>query len=923
MWRRTILGFLFVAFLSLASTAAWAQSCTTTLSVGGNVASAVSSAATGAVICLNSGNWGTVALNNITKAGYVTVKSTTGQGAQGYFQIGASQYIHVDSVTLAGAIVNSCSRHIIISNSTSVPNSDSGIYITGDSCVGTNLDITVDGVVLDRVGQASYEGRISIRDGNNVTVKNSTFTGTPSSVAASDGLFLNGSITNIYVGPGNVFSNILEPSCGGVHCDMIQTYGGPCSGVYMEGNIFRDSSTAMLNESSCSGTLKNNIIINVPSFQMHTWNPLTVEHNTWYNSFWNINQSSGFQNNVIIRNNIFHASSWSPAGTYPCSVCTESYSLYSSGCGGTNCITGTPTYIGGAPPPSTWAGWQLSSGSPGRSNGSDGMDRGTLYYGVAQAPDTEAPTTPTSPSATTASATQIDLSWTASTDNVGIAGYNVERCTGSGCSNWTEVQATNGIGTTWSDTGLAASTLYRYRIRARDTATPTPNYSGYSTIVQATTAAPGIVTVTPSIVLGAAHGSISPNTPQNVTQGTTTQFTVTAASGYKAVMGGTCGGNLAGTTYTTNTIASACSVQASFIPTSCALDPSNSTATNVAMTAQTGTFTYLFSVIPAATSHDLTLGHTNGNWTAYTSYSTTVRFASNGVVDARNGTGYGADVVYNYLPNTQYNVRIVANVLTDTYNAYIAVDGQAETQIASNYAFRTTATSLNNFAYVGLSGAATGAYACPLGLSGGDTTAPTVQARRIIASGNSFELDLDEPAGSVSGAAGLTLSASGGAVTLAGCSTASDIITCSTSRQILGAETVTASYSGAGGIADTSGNPLASFGSQAVTNNSAQSLVALSLLTPPDGTRYRKEVSSTTIGLTTSKAASCRRASTSGVVWSSMTPYTTTGSTSHSSTFPMLAGVAYQVCSRCLDTAAQQYSTDACTHFSVRSERKR
>ena len=47
------------------------------------------------------------------------------------------------------------------------------------------------------------------------------------------------------------------------------------------------------------------------------------------------------------------------------------------------------------------------------------------------APDTTPPSTPTGLTATAASATQVNLSWTASTDNVGVTGYQVERCAGA------------------------------------------------------------------------------------------------------------------------------------------------------------------------------------------------------------------------------------------------------------------------------------------------------------------------------------------------------------------------------------------------------------------------------------------------------------------------------------------------------------
>ena len=58
-----------------------AQTCTQTLSVGANVASAVSSASNGSTICLNSGNYGTVNFSNIARSDYVTVRSTSGVGA--------------------------------------------------------------------------------------------------------------------------------------------------------------------------------------------------------------------------------------------------------------------------------------------------------------------------------------------------------------------------------------------------------------------------------------------------------------------------------------------------------------------------------------------------------------------------------------------------------------------------------------------------------------------------------------------------------------------------------------------------------------------------------------------------------------------------------------------------------------------------
>ena len=95
-------------------------------------------------------------------------------------------------------------------------------------------------------------------------------------------------------------------------------------------------------------------------------------------------------------------------------------------------------------------------------------------------PDTTSPTVPTNVTATAGSSTQITVSWTASSDNIGVTGYRIEQCQGSGCTAFAEI----GMATTtsYSNTGLAAATSYSYRVRATDAA---GNMSGYSAIASA------------------------------------------------------------------------------------------------------------------------------------------------------------------------------------------------------------------------------------------------------------------------------------------------------------------------------------------------------------------------------------------------------------------------------------------------------
>src|SRR4029077_11840826 len=101
---------------------------------------------------------------------------------------------------------------------------------------------------------------------------------------------------------------------------------------------------------------------------------------------------------------------------------------------------------------------------------------------------------------------EVDLSWNASTDNVGVTGYQVDRCQGAGCTNFTQIATTTGTGTTYKDNSVVASTSYSYRVRATDAA---GNVSGNSNTASATTPTPDTTppTAPTSLTATAASGS--------------------------------------------------------------------------------------------------------------------------------------------------------------------------------------------------------------------------------------------------------------------------------------------------------------------------------------------------------------------------------------------------------------------------------
>lgn len=123
----------------------------------------------------------------------------------------------------------------------------------------------------------------------------------------------------------------------------------------------------------------------------------------------------------------------------------------------------------------------------------------SITEGIAELPvpaaDIQAPTTPTGLVAMAASTTQINLSWNASTDNKGVAGYKIYR---------DGVPISSQSGTSYSDTGMTEGVIYTYNIAAYDVA---GNISAQSSPVTAKTQ-----TVAPQVTIARkAYGILDYN----------------------------------------------------------------------------------------------------------------------------------------------------------------------------------------------------------------------------------------------------------------------------------------------------------------------------------------------------------------------------------------------------------------------------
>ena len=175
------------------------------------------------------------------------------------------------------------------------------------------------------------------------------------------------------------------------------------------------------------------------------------------------------------------------------------------------------------------AGTIVSGGSFGSSEATPFCieDGGTV-------PDTEAPTAPTSLAASNISQTTLDLNWTASTDNVGVTGYDVFQ----GATNLGTV-----TGTSVSITGLTAGTSYTFSVKAKDAA---GNVSGASNTVNATTASAGD-TQAPTIPVNLTSSNVTETTVDLNWDASTDNVGVT---GYDVFQGATNLGSVTGTAAT-------------------------------------------------------------------------------------------------------------------------------------------------------------------------------------------------------------------------------------------------------------------------------------------------------------------------------------------------------------------------------------
>jgi acid phosphatase type 7 len=155
--------------------------------------------------------------------------------------------------------------------------------------------------------------------------------------------------------------------------------------------------------------------------------------------------------------------------------------------------------------------------------GTAGKPTLTVVCTNATVPDNTSPSAPTNLAASNATPGEIDLSWSASSDNIGVTNYDIYR-------GGSMVGTVAGNALTYQDTSVTAGTSYSYTVRARDAA---GNSSTDSNSATATATSPPVAS--PSNL----NGSATSGTSVHLTWTASTTSSVSGYNIYRGLSGGT------------------------------------------------------------------------------------------------------------------------------------------------------------------------------------------------------------------------------------------------------------------------------------------------------------------------------------------------------------------------------------------------
>ena len=363
-----------------------------------------SGAQAGDTIRLASGNYGT--FRGALKSGMVTIAPHSGATATMALRLNPAANITLDGLKITDALIaGTATKNLVVRNS-----DFDGARVTfrGDHLV--NANVLFDNNVHSNVDVCSgcSDARVHIAERNDagpngITIRNSRFYG-----GSADGILNGGNGTRIIA---NTFRDLFQTGAGGAHTDSLQLYGS--KNTLVKANFFYnvDMGNPSAYDRADHEIIEDNVVVSSRypfPMQLLSDNGSIVRHNTFvststrgggcdYNlpcGIVRMGNKSGDPPSVgtVVKDNVL--AEISITGRTP-SYAEEDYNLFTHRRGsGANDRLGQPIFVGGERP-TTYEGFRLAAGSPGKGTASDGLDRGARIGTNAPPPAPEPAPEPT------------------------------------------------------------------------------------------------------------------------------------------------------------------------------------------------------------------------------------------------------------------------------------------------------------------------------------------------------------------------------------------------------------------------------------------------------------------------------------------------------------------------------------------------
>jgi Right handed beta helix region len=334
------------------------------------LADSFAAASAGEVICLATGRYGTFA--GAPRAGRVTIRAQEGATPRMKLDFREASNLTLDGLTIPVARLTGVTRDITIRNSA----------FTGPLSIDGLVDANV---LLERNTHLD----IDAPDGSGppARIHLSYSAPRPSGVTVRDSLLAGGDADGIQTGVGlevvgNEFRDIVEH--GPNHTDAIQLIGA--RGAVLRGNYIHDSSTGIVAYDGVERVLIEDNVIDLPSrawgIELYADEASIVRHNTLKPGACDGNLPCGIielnrkpedaaGRDTVVTDNVASDISLQNGSA----VGARHHNLLGAGTALDGDLRGSPRFAEGADP-TTYDGFRLATGSPGKDAASDGGDIG-------------------------------------------------------------------------------------------------------------------------------------------------------------------------------------------------------------------------------------------------------------------------------------------------------------------------------------------------------------------------------------------------------------------------------------------------------------------------------------------------------------------------------------------------------------------